>query len=292
MGTVGNTIAQVLAWAVSELNASKELHENDNPRLDAELLLACTLQQSRTYLFTWSDRDLTDSELNAFKSLLAERRLGVPVAYLLGSQGFWSLDLKVNSSTLIPRPETELLVETVLAKKLPQNANILDLGTGSGAIALALAYEQPSWSITAVDQSAQALAVARENAELYGINNVLFAQSDWYSGLSKQRFDVIVSNPPYIDEEDDHLGQGDVRFEPSSALVAKDQGLADIKVITHGARTFLVDSGWLLFEHGHQQGNAAQTMLLDLGYQQVRCIQDFGARDRVTEGRYRGGSDQ
>ena len=225
--------------------------------------------------------------------MLLNRRVdGEPVAYLIGEQGFWTLNLKVTPATLIPRPETELLVESVLANAQATHAQVadlklLDLGTGSGAIALALASEQPGWQVTAVDYSQEALVVAQDNGRNHKLSNVNFLRSDWFSALAvSQKFDVIVSNPPYIDERDPHLSQGDVRFEPSTALVAPNNGLADIETIARSAPKFLNANGWLLFEHGYDQGDAAVSLLQQLGFRNVRCVQDFGGRDRVTQGQW------
>ncbi len=273
------TIAQALTWAVAKLPTS------DTPQLDAELLLAHVLERSRTYLFTWPERALSDGDWQCFHQLMTERMAGKPVAYLLGSQGFWSLELKVTDDTLIPRPETELLAETVLAKDLPSNARVVDLGTGTGAIALALAKERSGWSVVATDNSPQALAVAQDNGQRCGLANVRFLQSHWFDSFpADEVFDVVVSNPPYIADDDPHLCQGDVRFEPNQALVAGDAGLADIQQIAEQARSHLKPGGWLLFEHGYNQGQQTQALLKQLGYQQVECIRDLGGRDRVTQG--------
>ncbi|WP_317930971.1 peptide chain release factor N(5)-glutamine methyltransferase [Halioxenophilus sp. WMMB6] len=282
MLAAGSSIATCLRWAGTQLS------ESDSPRLDAELLLAFTLERERTYLFTWPEKPLAEAELQQFASLVAERRRGVPVAYLLGRQGFWDLTLTVTGATLIPRPETELLVELALAKPVA-GTQVLDLGTGSGAIALALARQRPDWQLLAVDNSAEALAVARHNGQRNHIGNITFLQSDWFAGLPEEsHFGMIVSNPPYIDATDPHLQQGDLRFEPVTALVAAEAGLADIRRIASDARAHLAPGGWLLFEHGYNQEQACQELLNELGYAQVACHRDLNNNPRVSEGQWPG----
>ncbi|WP_345426064.1 peptide chain release factor N(5)-glutamine methyltransferase [Halioxenophilus aromaticivorans] len=280
------TIGQLLTWATGELS------DSESARLDAELLLSYALRKDRSYLFTWPERIPSQEQTVQFSALIKKRQVGEPVAYLMGEQGFWTLNLSVTPATLIPRPETELLVELALAKAQLTNADakpltVLDLGTGSGAIALALAAEQPSWQITATDYSQAALAVASQNALRNGLKNVTFLHSDWFTNIQvPQKFDLIVSNPPYIDEHDEHLSQGDVRFEPSSALVAANCGRSDIENIARNATEFLKPNGRLLFEHGYNQGPWAVALLNELGYSNVQCNQDFGGRDRVTQGQW------
>ncbi len=269
-----------LAEARTQLEAG-----SDSARLDAELLLAHVLQQGRTWLYTWSDRLLSAEQQQAANALLARRLAGEPVAYLLGERDFWSLNLNVNPSTLIPRPDTETLVEWALELPLPANSRVLDLGTGTGAIALALASEQPSWQVSGVDFNADAVALAQANAARNQLARVSFMQSDWYTAVSGD-FDLIVSNPPYIDEDDEHLAQGDVRFEPRSALVADNHGLSDLALIIDRAPGFLRANGWLLLEHGYQQADAVCELLRARGFAEVSNRRDLGGQPRISGGRW------
>jgi release factor glutamine methyltransferase len=277
------SITQLLTEAVQQLEASSE-----SARADAEILLAHCLQKSRTYLFTWPEKKPDNATQAAFMRLLSERLRGIPIAYLTGQREFWTLNLKVTPDTLIPRPETELLVETALALLPPSPTNILDLGTGTGAIALAIASERPDSQVTACDFSATALAVAAENASANNILNIQFILSDWFSALPAQRFDIIVSNPPYIEVDDPHLAQGDVRFEPLTALTAGQDGLDDIRHIVKTAAQWLQTDGWLLLEHGYQQGTAVTARLQASGFQNVRCLPDLTGNDRVSIGQWLG----
>jgi len=255
-------------------------------RLDAELLLLHVVQKPRSWLFTHAD-DVLDRDVQTAYSNLIERRVaGEPVAYITGRRGFWSLDLEVTSATLIPRPETELLVELAL-QRLPDDAacSVTDLGTGSGAIALAIARERPHAQVVATDASADALAVAQRNARRHAIVNVTFVHGDWLAPLAGQRFELIVSNPPYIEAADPHLGQGDLRFEPASALASGTDGLDDIRHIIRDAREHLRPGGWLLFEHGWNQGDAARALLHEAGYTEVFTARDLEQRDRISGGR-------
>lgn len=255
-------------------------------RVDAELLLLHALDKPRSWLFAHAD-DAVDAPVAVAYAALVERRAeGEPVAYLTGRRGFWTLELEVTPATLIPRPETELLVELAL-ERLPSDAPVraADLGTGSGAIALVLASERPQARVVATDASAEALAVAQRNAQRLGIRNVQFTQGDWLVPLQDERFELVVSNPPYIEAGDPHLAQGDLRFEPASALASGDDGLDDIRRIVAGACDVLVPGGWLLFEHGWNQGEAARALLCEAGYVQAFTAQDIEARDRVSGGR-------
>lgn len=261
------------------------LQESESPRRDAEILLEFVTGKGRTYLLAFGETPLTDAQQAQLATLLARRQRGEPIAHLTGVREFWSLPLFVSPATLIPRPDTECLVEQGLAR-LPSNpCRILDLGTGTGAIALALASERPDCEVTAVDRMPDAVALAQRNAAHLAINNVRILQSDWFSALPGQQFAMIVSNPPYIDEQDPHLAQGDVRFEPLSALVAGDNGMADIVHIIEQSRTRLEAGGFLLIEHGWQQGTAVRDAFIRAGYQAVETCRDYGDNERITLGR-------
>ena len=255
-------------------------------RAEAELLLLHVLQQQRSWLFAHAGDPLDMDVETSFQELIARREAGEPVAYLVGHRGFWTLDLEVTPATLIPRPETELLVELGL-QRLPSafSGQVADLGTGSGAIALAIARERPAAKVIATDASAAALQVARRNARRNAIDNVRFEQGDWLVPLAGQSFALILSNPPYIETDDPHLACGDLRFEPASALASGRDGLDDIRRIVEGARDCLTPGGWLLFEHGWNQGDSARTLLEAAGYAEVFTAQDLERRDRVSGGR-------
>ena len=257
----------------------------DEARGEAEWLLAHALGRTRAWLFAWPEFEPAVEQRALFDRLVAARREGEPIAYLLGRRGFWSLDLAVTPAVLIPRPETELLVELALAR-IAQDADcaIADLGTGSGAIALALARERPHARLRATDASADALAVARGNAERLGIANVVFALGDWCAALGDGRFGVIVSNPPYIAAGDPHLGEGDLRHEPRSALASGADGLDAIRRIVAEAPDHLDPGGWLLLEHGWEQGAAVRALLQRHGFIEVESVRDLGARERVSLG--------
>ncbi|WP_426416058.1 peptide chain release factor N(5)-glutamine methyltransferase [Aestuariirhabdus sp. LZHN29] len=264
---------------------------SDTARLDLELLLCSVLRCERSYLFTWPETRLNESQCAAFQTLLERRLNGEPVAYIIGQQGFWSLELEVDASTLIPRPETELLVEQallLLQDRAALPSRVADLGSGSGAIALALANERPAWQLLGVDRVAPAVALANRNAHRLQLTNARFVEGSWCGGLEGGPYDLIVSNPPYIDAEDPHLAQGDVRFEPRSALVAGQQGLADIRAIGEQARHWLRTGGWLLFEHGFAQGGAVRDLLSSLGYGEVGTQRDLAGLERVTRARWVG----
>ncbi|MCF6337654.1 MAG: peptide chain release factor N(5)-glutamine methyltransferase [Gammaproteobacteria bacterium] len=276
------TIKNTLLDAVTQLhNAGLREHS----QLDAEMLLAHALGQTRTFLRTWPERAPEPVHLTQFRTLLTRRCLGEPVAYLIGKRDFWDMTLTVSPHTLIPRPETETLVERAL-EKIPPNASwrIADLGTGSGAIALAIARERPHCQIVATDISAAALTVARNNAARLKISNVRFAEGRWCEPLANEHFEIIISNPPYIHADDPHLQQGDLRFEPLTALQSGPDGLADIRIICAEARQHLRSPGWLLLEHGYNQGTTVLAILHKQGYQQVQTEKDLAQNDRISLG--------
>lgn len=271
---------------IEHLLAHAELPDSPTPQLDAELLLAHALGKSRSYLRTWPERELEAAQLEGYQAALARRQAGEPVAYILGQQGFWSLDLEVAEHTLIPRPDTELLVESALTLLPATPARLLDLGTGTGAIALALASERPAWQVTGVDRIPDAVALAERNRARLKLANASFIESHWFSALAGQRFQLIVSNPPYIAADDRHLAEGDVRFEPSSALVAGADGLDDIRLIIQQAPGYLEAGGWLLLEHGFDQAAAVRELLSTRGFSAVESRRDLGGHERISLGRF------
>ena len=273
-------IRQLLAAAARVLPGVEGRHE-------AELLLLHVLGRERGWLFAHATDLLDPATAEAFAALLQRRIAGEPVAYLLGRRGFWTLDLAVSPATLIPRPETERLVELAL-ERLPEGMplRIADLGTGSGAIALALASERPLAQIVATDMSGDAIAVAAGNARQHGLANVAFRQGSWHAPLAGERFDLIASNPPYIASDDPHLAQGDLRFEPATALASGHDGLDDIRLIIAGAPAHLQPGGWLLMEHGWDQGEAIRALLEGAGFVEVETALDLEQRDRVSLGRW------
>lgn len=255
-------------------------------RGDAECLLAHALDKPRSWLFAHAHDPVSAADQVSFVRMLERRTAGEPVAYLTGTRGFWTLDLAVTPATLVPRPETELLVELALARiPVDGDARIADLGTGSGAIALAIAKERPLSSVVATDASDAALDVARANARSNGIGNVEFRHGDWFVPLAREVFDLIASNPPYIALGDPHLGEGDLRFEPASALSSGQDGLDAIRAIARDAPAHLRDGGWLMLEHGWQQGAAVRALLRDAGFLDIATERDLERRDRVTLGR-------
>ncbi len=273
-------VKEAISHAISRLGPPEQ------HRLDCEVLLCFVLNKTRSYLYTYPEQILSEAELLQFHALIEKRHQGTPIAYLIGTREFWSLPLKVTEATLIPRPETELIVELTL--KLLHSvkvAHILDLGTGSGAIALALAHEKPDWKITAVDNSSKALHVAQENAHDLHLNHVQFILSDWFTAIPAQdKFHAILANPPYIASHDPHLHQGDLRYEPQTALMSADDGLAALTKIIQQSLARLEKNGLLLVEHGYLQKKAVNTLLHHYGYTKIHCWQDSQGHDRVSGG--------
>ncbi|MHA0274386.1 peptide chain release factor N(5)-glutamine methyltransferase [Enterobacter ludwigii] len=266
--------------------AASELSASESPKRDAEILLEFVTGKARTYLLAFGETQLSAEQEAQLATLLARRKTGEPVAHLVGEREFWSLPLYVSPATLIPRPDTECLVEQALSRLPAQACRILDLGTGTGAIALALASERPDCEVTAVDVMPDAVALAQRNVARLGFPNVTVLQSSWFSALDNRTFGMIVSNPPYIDEHDPHLTQGDVRFEPLTALVSANEGLADIVHIVTTSRQHLLPGGWLLVEHGWTQGDAVRDVFIAAGYRAVETCGDYGGNDRLTLGQW------
>lgn len=275
------TIANCLQRATQLASVS------DSPRLDLEIFLTHILNQNRTYLFTWPDKELTAEQAKIFDGFFQRRLIGEPVAHIIGQREFWSLPLMVNNSTLIPRPDTELLVEAVLGLFPDDDVRrLLDLGTGTGAIVLALAHEKKQWQCVGVDREPAAVELAETNRQQLQLPNVKILQSNWFSALGDESaFDVIVSNPPYIDPTDEHLTQGDVRFEPLCALIAGNNGLADLEFIIAHTPKYLASGGWLLVEHGYDQGAAVRDLFAANQFDELNTFRDYGGNERVTIGR-------
>ncbi|PAU54023.1 peptide chain release factor N(5)-glutamine methyltransferase [Pseudomonas indica] len=271
---------------IESLLSAATLPDSPTARLDAELLLAHVLGKSRSYLRTWPEQAVTGEQAQRFAALIERRRTGEPVAYILGRQGFWSLDLEVAPHTLIPRADTELLVETALALLPAGPARVLDLGTGTGAIALALASERPGWTLVGVDRVPEAVALAERNRVRLKRGNARFCESHWFSALAGERFQMILANPPYIAADDRHLGEGDVRFEPASALVAGPDGLDDIRAIIEQAPAYLEAGGWLLLEHGFDQAAAVRDLFAARGFITVESRRDLGGHERISLGSF------
>lgn len=273
-------IEQALKQGVAQLSKT-----SPSPRIDTEVLLCFSMNKSRTFLMAYPEIQIGEQTQETFQELVRKRQAGWPIAYLTQSREFWSLPLYVTEDTLIPRPETELLVEIILEKlKDIPSARVLELGTGSGAIALAIASEKPNWQIQAVDISSRALQVAKKNAENLNIKNIRFSQSNWFDNINKQTFDAIVSNPPYIAEDDSHLSQGDVTFEPITALTSGKTGLEDIETITSESKCFLNKNGLLLLEHGYDQKEHVHQIFTEKGFQSIECKKDYQGNDRISYG--------
>lgn len=277
---MNHRIDAILGQATEQLVASG----SETARLDAELLLSHILRKPRAFLFTWPDKTLDKGQQSRFYALIQRRGDGVPVAYLTGEKSFWDLQLTVNEHVLIPRPDTELMVELALSLPVPDDGIVVDLGTGSGAIALAMASQKPNWQVLATDKSEQALSTAKANAEGNGIHSVQFFLGSWCEPLAGKQLNMIVTNPPYIREDDPHLKTGDVRFEPLPALVSGADGLDDIRHIIQASPSLLLPGGWLLIEHGYEQGKAVAQLLERQGFCSVRTRKDLAGLERVTLG--------
>lgn len=265
--------------------ATQQLTNNQVARLEGELLLNYILKNNRIDLYCWPQRLLTNEQWHQFKQLILRRQAGEPIAYLTGQKAFWSLNLNVGPQVLIPRPETELLVEQAL-HCLPASrpCQILDLGTGSGAIALAIAQERPHWQVTATDISENALKIAKENAYRHELQQVTFLQSDWFARLPPLKFDLIISNPPYIAADDPHLTQEDIQHEPPQALISGKEGLTAIRQIIIQASDFLKPDAFLWLEHGYNQQTAVQKLLHQHGYRQIETLVDYSGIPRISGG--------
>jgi release factor glutamine methyltransferase len=290
---MASPLSEILPYAISAVLADsrQRLRLFDTAYLDAEVLLAYALNTSRAYLHTWPERELNTAQLEQFHTLIERRIAGEPVAYITGKREFWSLQLSITRDTLIPRAETELLVELAL-QQIPAHAawKIADLGTGSGAIALSLAHERPRCTIIATDICPAALEVARANARQLNIHTIEFRLSDsadqWHTPLQGERFDMIVSNPPYVRNLDPHLNKDDLRFEPRLALEAGADGLRDLRAIAAQVCPHLANSGWLLLEHGFDQRSEMLRLLENLGYRDVEDHHDLAGQPRIICARY------
>ncbi|MGD2117835.1 MAG: peptide chain release factor N(5)-glutamine methyltransferase [Chromatiales bacterium] len=280
MSETPTSVQQALQQAEQQLAQNPDI----DFRLEAALLLGHVLDKGRTWLIAWPDKTLTDDQIEIFQQLLQRRCHGEPISHITGTREFWGLSLEVTEQTLIPRPETELMVETVLQRFADhKEMHVLDLGTGSGAIAAALASERPDWCLLATDRSSAALEVASRNFSRLGLP-VATQKSDWFKQIQPQQFDLIVSNPPYIESADPHLGRGDLRFEPLEALAAGPEGLDDLQQIIADARAYLRDNAALLVEHGYQQGNKVRRLFQEQAYYGIETLSDYASHERITLG--------
>ena len=271
-------IQQALQQASQELSAT-----SPSAALDAQVLLSFVLHCNTAHLAAWPEKELSTEQQSDFLQLIQQRQQGLPVAHLTGQREFWSLNFSVNNSTLIPRPETETLVEYILTRFAHrEHLKLLDMGTGTGAIAIAIAKEKPGWQIVASDASAEALQLARQNSQQHQTDNITFIQSDWFENITSTDFDIIVSNPPYIASDDPHLQQGDVRFEPLSALASGTEGLDDIEHLCSHAVQRLNNNGWLIVEHGYNQAQDVADCFANNGFSKIEQQQDLSGHTRMT----------
>jgi len=277
---IGEAVCQAAQLIQNQLG-----FESTESSFEANLLCQQVLGVNRAWLISHQNDALEVNHQAAFKALVQRRLNGEPIAYVLGSREFYGLQFKTTPATLIPRPDTETLVEVALAK-IPQNSNldVLDLGTGTGAVALAIAKNRPHCQVRAIDASSSALSVALDNAQFLNLENVWLLESNWFSNLQNEKFDVIVSNPPYIARDDDHLTKGDLRFEPISALASGKDGLDDIRKIIQDAPNYLKPNGWLMLEHGYDQAEAVAALLSERGFSQIDHAKDIAGTLRVTFG--------
>jgi len=278
-------LSQIISIKHALSLAGKQLASSDSAALDCEVLLAHIFKKDRSYLRAWPEKTLSEQQYSQFYELIKKRQQGEPIAYLTACREFWSRPFIVSPDVLIPRPDTELLVDIVLQKLKPNKTySILDMGTGSGAIAITLALELKQANVTAIDSSDKALNIAQQNAKQLHAPNIKFINSHWFDSIPAQQFDLIVSNPPYICNTDPHLTEGDVRFEPLSALISAQQGLHDIQTICASARPFLKNNGLLLFEHGYQQSEQVQNLLELARFNCVESFKDIQGHTRATLG--------
>ncbi len=275
-----NTLKSLLRDATTRLKRS-----SPTPQLDAEILFAYALKKQRAFLYAYGDDILADETLERIEALISERLRGVPIAYLVKEREFWSLSFHVTPHTLIPRPETELLIELALnLYGAHETCSVLELGTGTGAISIALATEKPHWQLITSDQSINALAVAEKNIKRHHVKNITLIHSNWFDQIPDAAFDLIISNPPYLADDDPHQHQGDLRFEPKEALISDENGLSDLNIIIQESIKYLKQDGLLLLEHGYNQRKAVMDKLSLTGYKNVRCWQDTNNNDRVSTG--------
>ncbi len=278
------TIASLLATSTRKLSSCPGHTLSNNSRLDAELLLCHCLEKDRSYLYTWPEKTVSKQALEQFNTLVERRCTGEPFAYLTGEKEFWSKTFNVSPATLIPRPETEILLEQSLGKLADTAGPFLDLGTGSGIVAICTALKRRDIEVHATDISSAALEVARSNAARHTVE-IMFSESHWFDNLAVQQYAVIASNPPYIAESDPHLQRNGLPFEPATALRSCDNGFADITAIIEQASDYLATGGWLLLEHGHLQGSQTRRLMLEREFTQIETVKDYSGNDRVTLGK-------